>query len=87
MQRIYLRLEGANLVSPLLELWLQQLLEAAAVPVQWEELTGLANLPPSSLFQPDFVGFAELRTVLDNLVCCLFYNFFLHLCDLSCDTH
>jgi hypothetical protein len=67
MQRIYLRLEGANLVSPSLEPQLQQLVEAAAVPVQWEELTGLANLPPSSLFQPDFVGFAELRTVLDNL--------------------
>ena len=79
MQRIYRNLTGANLVSLSLENQLQKLEAAVAEPVQWEELEELAHVSPSSLFQSDFVGLVELRTVLEDLVC-LFAILFVHSC-------
>ena len=83
MQRIYRNLTRANLVSSSLEKQLGLLDAAAAVPVEWEELTGLVHLSPSFLFQSGFVGLVELRTVLEDLVC-LFCDLFLSMIVCAC---
>ena len=65
MRNISLYLGGASLTSTGLEGQLGRLEAAAAVPVQWPDLTSLS---PSSVFQPGFVGLEQLRTVLEDLV-------------------
>ena len=68
MRNIHLFLDRANLISPVLEGQLGRLEATTMVPIQWAELTELALLSPSSLFQPDFVGLVGLRRVLEDLV-------------------
>jgi hypothetical protein len=65
MQKIHLYLHTASLVSPGVKGQLRVLDSAAAVPVDWVELVSLPH--SSSLFQDDFVGFAELQIRLEGI--------------------